>query len=208
MCWGIGEYGRHHYTVEYTVTNFVKQFKDKQGIFWRFVNDQTNIPPIHVSVTIESDKEFSYKNSSIWAFGYKGDIEFEDNKIVAQNSHFFSKSDYLTILVEFKEDLFLTESKVNKPFEKVKKEAFKGSNYNIFISKFFDILNEKAHYLFIVFMVLLTYWILADIFNIKIYNKLPIDNFIGKYYRDSPYNGDPEDLYYILKKWILPRLKI
>lgn len=200
LCWGIGEYGRHHYTVEYTVTNFVKQFKDRQGIFWRFVNDQTNIPPMHVSVTIESDKEFSYKNSSIWAFGYKGNIQFKDNKIVAENSQSFSKSDYLTILVEFKEDLFSTESKINKPFEKVKKKAFKSSDYNFNISKFFDIINEKGHYLFIIFMVLLTYWILADFFNIKVYNKLSIDNFTGKYYKDSPYNGNPEDLYYLLKE--------
>src|SRR5699024_10258385 len=43
LSWGIGEYGRHDSEIQYTITNFVKQFQDRQGISWRFINEQTNI---------------------------------------------------------------------------------------------------------------------------------------------------------------------
>ena len=54
LVWGIGEYGKHEYIIVYTVTDFIKQLKDKQILFWRFVNDKTNIPPENVWIQIET----------------------------------------------------------------------------------------------------------------------------------------------------------
>src|SRR5699024_795424 len=54
LAWGIGEYGRHEYTLEYTVTNFIKQLKDSQMLYWNFISEQT--PPERIFVEIETIK--------------------------------------------------------------------------------------------------------------------------------------------------------
>ena len=37
LCWGISSYGRHTYTLNYTITNFVSELKDSQMIYWELV---------------------------------------------------------------------------------------------------------------------------------------------------------------------------
>lgn len=206
LCWGIGEYGSHNYIVEYTVTNFVKEFQSRQGVFWRFINDMTNIPPQNVVVIIESHESFTKDNSNIWAFGYEGDINFENNKIVARSSRPFNNTDYLTILVEFKEDLFQTNSKVNKSFEEVKEGAFKGSDYNPYGFQYFlrKILASPIN--IIIAIVIILSFLLEIVYKIseakpRRYRR----KFKGEYYRDYPYDGDFIDLYYILEKMALSK---
>src|SRR5699024_10067084 len=81
----LGEFGKHEYELTYTVTDFIKQLEDSQMIFWQFVNSDTNIPPQNVTVTIETDKPLDDGSERIWAFGFEGDIHFEDGKIVAKS---------------------------------------------------------------------------------------------------------------------------
>src|SRR5699024_5866065 len=84
LSWGIGACGDHEYVMEYTVTNFSKQLNDdSQMLFWQFVNDETNIPPEKVVVEIETEKELNDETEKIWAFGFSGEVEFQDGKVVA-----------------------------------------------------------------------------------------------------------------------------
>src|SRR5699024_1964832 len=71
LVWGVGDYADHTYTVEYTITDFVKQLEDDQMIFWRFVNDKTNVPPKNVTVEIETDKGFDIDSEKIWVLVLK-----------------------------------------------------------------------------------------------------------------------------------------
>src|SRR5699024_7788529 len=130
LSWGIGEYGRHEYIVEYTVTNMIKQLKDAQILYWTFSNPGVNIPRAHISVEIEAAKQMNVKDESIWAFGYSGDVEFVNGNIVIETDQSLTKEEYVTILVEFDEDLFATKDKINKKFSTIQKEAFKGSDYD------------------------------------------------------------------------------
>lgn len=129
LSWGIGDYGKHEYVVEYVITDFIKQLKDAQILFWRFVNDQTNIPPENVTVEIETDKQLSDEEERIWAFGFPGDIHFTDGKVTATSSEPLKKSDYVTILVQFTDDIFSTEDHIDQTFEEVQDLAFEGSDY-------------------------------------------------------------------------------
>lgn len=206
LCWGIGEYGSHNYVVEYTVTNFVKEFQNRQGVFWQFVNDMTNIPPQNVVVTIESHESFTNDNSNIWAFGYEGEINFENNKIVARSSRPFNNTNYLTILVEFEENFFHTNSKVNKSFEEVKEGAFKGSDYNPYGFKYF-LRKILASPLNIIIAIVIILSILLEIIY-KISEAKPKRykrKFKGEYYRDYPYDGDFIDIFYILEGMALAK---
>ena len=130
LSWGIGDYGDHEYVLEYTVTNFIKQLNDdSQMLFWQFVNDETNIPPEKVVVEIETEKELNDETEKIWAFGFSGEVEFQDGKVVATSDSPLTQSDYVTILVHFPEGMFSTDDQLSKSFEDVKEEAFKDSDY-------------------------------------------------------------------------------
>lgn len=199
LSWGIGEYGKHEYIIEYTITDFIKQLQDSQVLFWRFVNDQTNIPPEKVTVIIEADNEFSKSTEKIWAFGFDGSIQFDDGKIVAMNERALDTSEYVTILVEFADGLFRSGDFIDQPFKEIKDQAFEGSDYGKEGST-----GNSLTYTRIVFIVL---GLIVLIFIInsnqapKLTKKRPKKfkkRYQGEYYRDYPYQDDMLDIYYFL----------
>src|SRR5699024_1109442 len=125
----IGEYGQHEYELIYTITDFIKQLEDTQMMFWQFVNSDTNIPPKNVTITIETNRPITDEHESIWAFGFEGDIHFEDGKIVAQSHSPLQRSDYVTILTEFPNSDFATSDVLDQIFAEVKEQAIEGSDY-------------------------------------------------------------------------------
>src|SRR5699024_2171437 len=107
----------------------IKQLDDSQVLFWRFVNDYTNIPPERVTVEIETDKKLNDSDEKIWAFGFEGDIQFADGKVIAKSEKPLKKKDYVTVLIKFSKNRFGTTDLLNKSFDEVQEEAFKGSDY-------------------------------------------------------------------------------
>lgn len=207
LAWGIGEYGPRELVLEYTITNFVKNFQETQGMFWEFVSG-TNTPPKNMSLVIESNEVFNDENSNIWAFGFQGSIDFQENRIVANSSGPFSNSDHLTVLVELEEALFNTNSYVDMPFEEVKDFAFQNSDYGLegdyyedeSPMGFFGVIVSLFTFLiplFFVFAALFTKGISNDSIsrNTKLKRK-----FKGEYYRDYPYESNFEDSFYLLNK--------
>ncbi len=211
LSWGIGEYGDHEYNLEYTVTNFVKELEDSQMIFWRFVNDQTNIPPKEVIVTISSDYEFNDVNERIWTFGYKGMIKFEDGKIIAWNEEALTSDDYLTILTQLPQGLFETQDILNQTFEEVRQEAFIGSSYDegVFEEAYEEDYEDESSFApspinLISSIIPLIILGISSIFIGKAFknsNKSPGKfkrKYKEEYYRDYPYENDFLDIYYIV----------
>ncbi len=195
LAWGIGEYGKHEYHLQYTVTDFIKQLDDSQMLFWQFVNDETNIPPQRVTVEIEADKPLTEDEERIWAFGFEGDIHFEDDKIIARNDSPLNSSEYVTILAQFPNNEFTTNDVINSTFEEIKEEAFAGSDYTK------D--NDSIFFTIIVFVLLFLLVpiviIGVIIFFIKA-DKRKYKDYEGKYYRDVPYEGPFQNTYGLMSK--------
>src|SRR5690606_24875243 len=126
LSWGIGEYGKHEYIVEYTITNFIKQLQDSQILFWRFVNDQTNIPPEEVTVEIETEMDLSEDTEKTWGFGFYGHVAYREGKLVATSSQTLSKNEHLTNLVKFYDGMSTTDDYINQSFEEIQEKAFEG----------------------------------------------------------------------------------
>jgi uncharacterized membrane protein YgcG len=204
LCWGIGSYGKHEYIVEYTITNFIKQLQDSQILFWRFVNDQTNIPPENVTIEIETEIDLDENNTRIWSFGFNGQIYFADGKIITTSSEPLDQNDYVTTLVKFSGNLFTTQDHVNKSFDEIKEGAFKGSvygkkNHSIFttLSKWIDPLETVLAILFFVVIILFGYFRRSS----DIMGKKPKKfkrKFRNEYYRNYPFDGHFSDVYYLL----------
>lgn len=209
--WGIGDYGKHEYDLEYTITDFVEQLDDSQMIYWRFVNPDTNIPPEKVSVTISSDNEFSNENEKIWGFGFPGDINFLDGKIVASSDRSLSRSHHVTLLVKLPMGMFATNKILSKTFEDVQGQAFIGSDYDQGVSQdggfvqdrplsrnpimaLFRFISTAGAGLFVLIFAIL----FGKAANQG--NKSPVKftrKFKEEYYRDFPYEGHFLDIYYI-----------
>lgn len=131
LVWGIGEYGEHEYILEYVITDFVKALTDAQMLFWQFVNPGTNIPPEKASIEIKAEQAFTDENEAIWAFGYDGHINFENGSVIAESTSALSNKNYMTVLMEFPQGTFFTGDILDKSMADVKKEAFKGSDYDL-----------------------------------------------------------------------------
>lgn len=199
LCWGIGEYGRHEYILEYTVTNFVKGLQDSQMVSWEFVNDGTNIPPEKVRVSIFSDNEFSDENEKVWGFGFDGNVVFDKGKVVATSNRQLSSNEHVTILLKLPQGMFDTGDIINKNFDEIRDKAFIGSDYNKSekgpLATFFTFIS-----ILIPVLLVLAFIIALIVGNSKLTSQTPTTfkrQFKEEYYRDYPYEGDFLDIYYI-----------
>ena len=198
LVWGIGEYGHHDYILEYTVTNFIKQLEDAQMIFWQFVNPDTNIPPQEAAITISSENyNFTAEDQGIWAFGYEGDINFEDGNIVARSHSPLNTWDYVTILTQFEDGLFATEDIIDESFDSIRERAFEGSDYGDeqgSPSRNYGPFTGNLYALSGLLRGIIPIFIIGGIFaanrNTKKKTRKFKRKYLEEYYRDLPYEGE------------------
>ncbi|MCD7964470.1 MAG: DUF2207 domain-containing protein [Clostridiaceae bacterium] len=130
LCFGIGNYGDHVFTVSYRMTNFVKGFDDFCGFNQRFVNDELSSSPEHISVTIKKPETvFTPDNIKVWAFGFEGTIGVKDGIIAAESDASLSSSNYVNIMCRFPREMFHTENIEEGSFTVMQEKAFEGSDY-------------------------------------------------------------------------------
>lgn len=124
ICWGISSFGDHTFTVQYTLTNLVKEYTDYAGFFHQFITHDLSSAPESISVKIHKDGTvFSEENTSMWSFGFDGDITFtEDGAILATSSESLSGSDYVNIMAEFDSDLFTPAVTADGDFASIREE--------------------------------------------------------------------------------------
>lgn len=211
LCWGISKYGNRTYYLEYGIINFVNQYKDNQGIYFKLINLNQDVNK--VKINISSVFQFNLQTSKIWGMGYDGNINFYNNKIVIETDNILSKTQFVALLVRFENNYFDTSNFIDKTFDEIYEEANlnyekkKSNNYvikndNRYKSNTKLTFKEKVNlYMpifggaFIIFLILLPFCRknidLSD-YNFKYVfksnNKLfSLDDI--KYYRDIPYKN-------------------
>ena len=198
ICWGIGDTGDRTYTTSYTVTNLVRGYQESDGFNFMFVADEMSPLPEHVKLTIahEDTTRYVFGPVKVWGFRYKGTIEFEDGKIVAETTEPFDESNSMIVMAEFQKGMFHPGQVSDMPFEQVKERAFEGSDYTQKSSNssgFFQTIWNNLELVFTALFVLLAAaW--AGIVNpIKIRNrrrKLLGDEKQLLWYRGVPVRGN------------------
>lgn len=203
LSWGIGEYGKHEYMIEYTVTNIIKELKDAQMLFWTFSNEGINVPRREIHLEIEAPKPLHKDDEQIWAFGYSGDIEFIDGNIVAQTDEPLYEDNYMTILVKFDPDAFMTGDKVNEKFSKIQDQAFKGSEYQGFWERVWGYIKMALYFIAGLIFLIVLYMFdrrnKQDQLNVGSPRKFR-RRYKEQYYRDYPYDDYYLDAYYFIYK--------
>lgn len=131
LCWGISEYGEQTYTVQYTVQNLVRAFDEADGFNFMFVNRDMNTTPTDVSVWIKTtNAALSADNSAVWAFGFDGEVQFDEGGIAAWTNEPLSGDDSVILMLEMNPEILSPQIRESGSFEELVKEpAMKGSDY-------------------------------------------------------------------------------
>lgn len=127
LCFGIGEYGHRTYTFEYEISHFVKQYTNNQGFNYAFLSQ---MPAGHVEVNVDSKIEFNEENSRIYAFGYDGDVSFQDGNVVLETQSSLDDQGKVQLLMQIDNGTFTGAYPLDKDFQDVLEDAKKGSDYN------------------------------------------------------------------------------
>jgi uncharacterized membrane protein YgcG len=134
ICWGISEYGKKRYAIEYKINNFVGAYTDFDGFNFQFINPGMGTLPtdVTVKITMQDGVKLGANNAGIWAFGFDGQISFENGQVIAYTKKPLSSStDSVIILLQLHKGLIKPTRVVDKSFEVVKTQALKGSDYDV-----------------------------------------------------------------------------
>lgn len=130
LCWGVGSYGDHVFTVRYRMANAVKSLEDYDMIHLQLVSPGLSARPENVRVEICAEPVIlDTDNTRAWGFGFVGNCEFEDGKVVYQSEERFRSNSSVIALVRFDKGIFDSASSQHRTFEDVFSEAEEGSDY-------------------------------------------------------------------------------
>lgn len=205
LCWGISKYGRHTYTVKYTITNLVSELEDAQMLYWTFIphNLSTSIGSAYIKV----HTKFKIPNTvDVWGYGnYGGTAYVYNGYIEMQSDGRLDKNEYMTMLVKFPKGSFKTSNFIENNFNYYLNKAEEGSTkYNKDDNSEYGV-NLAEYIAFWIYIIGIS--IIPIIYLLKRKYKYPNypvlrtkDKRIPKnipYYRDIPCNGDIFIAYYI-----------
>ncbi len=109
ICWGIGEYGEHTYTITYTISNFVQQYDDYQNVYFTLLQDGMDPVPESATITISASFDFDESSVSVSGYGYSGTAEIEDGKAVFATNGSLGSTGYMNVYLEFSNNPFDAE---------------------------------------------------------------------------------------------------
>ncbi|MEG2527009.1 MAG: DUF2207 domain-containing protein [Oscillospiraceae bacterium] len=189
LCWGITDYGEHRYAIEYVLHDLVGAYTDADGFNHRFINADMGFFPSDVVLTIRNQNgtPITDDKCDIWAFGYEGQIQFENGAIRAWTEAPLEGGANMTVMVRLEKGILSPNRSVDESFEAVKERAFEGSDYgneNELTGR--EILTFFAAVFGIIAFIAVAALIAAAIKKAKL-KKLMNET---DYFRDAPNGGD------------------
>nr|WP_314459756.1 DUF2207 domain-containing protein [uncultured Clostridium sp.] len=124
LCWGIGNYGDHQYTIQYTIEGLVRDYGDYAGFYHQFISELSSAPgSVYMKIRMP-DTPLTADNARIWGYGFTGEVEMNgDGSLTAFSSEALRKSDYVNVLCRFDRSLFPAAPASDMSFEKLQKSA-------------------------------------------------------------------------------------
>lgn len=130
LCWGIGKYGPTTYEVKYKVHSFIRNLKDSDIAYWSFIGNEFEPKPEEITIGIKlPDSNIVPK---MWAFGYDGIIDYDEQRIYQKSA---GRINAIRTLLKFPKGTFNSKVKEDKPFAYYEKMAKRGSDYNTYLLK-------------------------------------------------------------------------
>lgn len=131
LCWGLGSYGDHTFTAQYTMTNVVTGYSDYDAFNVRFLNDETSAMPRQVTLALTAPQALTTDNTRVWAFGFDGEIYVENGRVSAWSNSSLNSNNHITVMLAFNKGIFTPTVTTGDAFEKtLLPQALEGSDYN------------------------------------------------------------------------------
>lgn len=137
LCFGVGSYGRHTFTMTYQIENFVDQYEDMSGMNYRLLNEGMSVMPEDFSLRINCI--LFREETKVYAFGFEGEIQVKQNEdasyyIEASNKNSEGEQgriQYVNVLAGFQGAEFSggNERHSDRNFQDMVDEAKEGSDY-------------------------------------------------------------------------------
>lgn len=212
LCWGMGSYGRHTYTLTYDVSDIIYNVDDAQVLYWKFVNDSMNPAPKTFTVTVKGPNYYE-DTLDVWGYGYKG-YAYVDNGVISMSSvenRYFTSDEYAVLLVKYPLETFKTDNYIsdyhtfNDFYEKAEEGTFDydyGNKLSVssVISVILTIVFSFLPYIIVLFVIVKTQ-------KRTKYIKTNIDNKNINNFRDIPCNKDLFKAYFLSNVYKLNRKK-
>lgn len=201
LCFGISEYGENRYAIEYVVEDFIKSYTDFDGTNFMFINPDMSTFPTdgRISIVLENGTELNEKNSAIWAFGYDGNIEFQNGAVNAWTTLALNDDDSMIVMLRLNKGLVFPKTETGSSFDAVKNKAFEGSDYGGYEDEKVGVLETIIG--FIILLIIPTLVVLFIVFLLK--RKKAIKKFYreAEYFRDVPNGGKMEISHYLAQNF-------
>ncbi|MBR1927255.1 MAG: DUF2207 domain-containing protein [Bacteroidales bacterium] len=192
LCWGVGSSGEHVYLVTYRMTGLVQGHEDKDALHFMFITP-TDGEPGKVSMTIRKNGTIlTPENTLIWGFGFEGEAEVVDGAAKFWSTEPFSDRSSLIALLGFEKGMFTPEVVSDKTFDKVRKNALKGSSYK----RDDDFLSKVMDFLIFLFLGLISLGTIGVLVWTEISNRRRKKDLLGgkekdvDWFRGVPVEGD------------------
>lgn len=130
LCWGVGSYGPHRYTVSYSMTNALKSANDYDYLHLQVVSPGLSSRPEKVRVKLHTAQaQLDTTNTRLWGFGFRGESSLREGEARYESYGPLEPNGSVIVLLRFDKGIFSPRSVVDKDFSKVLDKALKGSEY-------------------------------------------------------------------------------
>lgn len=212
LCWGMGSYGRHTYTLTYGVSNVIYSVDDAQVLYWKFINDNMNPAPKTFSVTVKGPNYYE-DTLDVWGYGYKG-YAYVDGGVISMSNvedRNFRSNEYAVLLVKYPINTFKTDNYIsdyhtfNDFYERAEAGTFE-YDYGNKIS-FWSILGTIFNIMFSFLPFIIMFLVIAKTQKRTEYIKTNIDNKNLNNFRDIPCDKNLFKAYFLASVYKLNRKK-
>ncbi|MBY8909101.1 DUF2207 domain-containing protein [Salinicoccus roseus] len=129
LVWGIGDYGKQTYVVNYTLENAVRNLEDGQSLYWNF-DTFTELPTDNFIMDVTSEVPLNDEDVRFWGFGFEGDIVAVEDGIRWTAGETLTSDNDVVLLMHFPEGTFNTDVTDDGTLEEEAAAAMDGSIYD------------------------------------------------------------------------------
>lgn len=125
LCFGIGSYGEHRFTVEYVLGKIIGSYSDLDGSSFCFVNQDMNTTPTNVTLELRlgDGTPLTEENCAVWGLGFDGTTELRDGILHAETKTPLERENHVTVMLSLNKGLLQPERVEMAPFDQLKQST-------------------------------------------------------------------------------------
>lgn len=124
IIFGLGDYGRSRFAIEYKISNIVTGYTELDGLAYNFFQlGEENFPvDMKVKVYFAYGAELSQSNTDIWTYGFTPEYEYERDALFVSTKSPIKSGESFTLMLGFAKDLITPLENRSTSFMAIRRE--------------------------------------------------------------------------------------